>query len=162
MTLVVAEDNSAGEDYFLPLKRFQTCNSQWQYESSLLDDMLSYILKQFHRFIPDAELEDNILKYNPIPSNAPPPAPLDVFLRKVLEENHKYLEMQQEKFLQKIQQMYFADFKDWKLCSVSNWRAKINFHEFEWLTEQSIMMLGQVFIIVTYNRRLSVLNASMK
>ena len=74
--------------------------------------MLSYILKQFHSFIPDAELEDNILKYNPIPSNAPPPAPLDEFLRKVLEENHKYLEMQQEKFLQKIQQMYFADFKD--------------------------------------------------
>ena len=83
MTLVVAEDNSAGEDYFLPLKRFQTRNSQWQYESSLLDDMLSYILKQFHSFIPDTELEDNILKYNPIPSNAPPPSPLDEFLRKV-------------------------------------------------------------------------------
>ena len=107
MATVVAEDNSAGEDYFLPLKRFQTCNSQWQYESSFLDDVLLYILKQFHSFIPDAELENNILKYNPISSNALPPTPLDEFLREVLEENHKYLEMQQEQLLQKIQQRYF-------------------------------------------------------
>ena len=41
-------------------------------------------------------------------------------------------------------------------------RVEINVHEFERLTEQSIMMLRQVFINVTYNRRLSVLNASMK
>ena len=27
MTLVDTEDNSAGEDYFSPLKRFQTCSS---------------------------------------------------------------------------------------------------------------------------------------
>ena len=27
MTLVGTEDNSAGEDYFSPLKRFQTCSS---------------------------------------------------------------------------------------------------------------------------------------
>ena len=33
--------------------------------------------------------------------------------------------------------------------------------EFKELTEQSIMMLGQVFNNITYNRRLSVLNALM-
>ena len=90
MTLGDTEDNSAGEDYFPPPKRFQTCSSQSQYEWSLSEDMLSYILKQFHSFIPDTELEDSILKYNPIPSNVPPPAPFDEFLRGVLEENHKY------------------------------------------------------------------------
>ena len=63
--------------------------------------MLSYILRQFHSFIPDAELEDRILKYNPIPSNVPPPASLDEFLRGILEENHKYMQMQGEKLLQK-------------------------------------------------------------
>ena len=66
--------------------------------------MLSYVLKQFHSFIPDAELEGSILKYNPIPSNVPPPAPLDDFLRGVLEENHIYLQIQEDKLLQKMQQ----------------------------------------------------------
>ena len=31
----------------------------------------AYILKQFHNVIPEAELQDNILKYNPIASNVP-------------------------------------------------------------------------------------------
>ena len=102
MTIVDTEDNSAGEDYFPPLKRFQACSSQSQYEWSLSEDMLSYILKQFHSFVPDAELEESILKYNPIPSNVPPPAPLDEFLRGVLEENHKYSQMQEDELLQKM------------------------------------------------------------
>ena len=66
--------------------------------------MLLYILKQFHSFIPDAELEESILKYNPILSNVPPPVTLDEFLRGVLEENNKYLQMQEDKRLQKMQQ----------------------------------------------------------
>ena len=42
-------------------------------------------------------------------------------------------------------------------------RVEIDLGEFkEELTEQSIMMLGQVFNNITYNRRLSVLNALMK
>ena len=81
MVLFDTEDNSAAEDYFQPLKRFQACSLQSQYQWSLSEDMLSYILKQFHSFIPDAELEDSILKYNPIPSNVPPHAPLDEFLK---------------------------------------------------------------------------------
>ena len=48
MTLIDTKDNSAGEDYFPPLKRFQTCRSQSQHEWSLLEDMLLYILKHFH------------------------------------------------------------------------------------------------------------------
>ena len=84
MTLVDTENNSADKDYFPPLKRFQTCSSQSQYEWSLSEDMLSYILKQFHSFIPDAELEESILKCKSIPSNAPPPAPLHEFLRGVI------------------------------------------------------------------------------
>ena len=113
MTLVDTEDNSAGEDYFQPLKRFQTCSSQSQYEWSLSEDILSYILKQFHSFIPDAEVEESIIKYNPIPSIAPPPAPLDEFLRRVLEENHKYSQMQEDRLSQKMQQKVLMF---WVLC----------------------------------------------
>ena len=73
-------------------------------EDYLSEDMLSYILKQFHSFIPEADFEDSILKNNPIPNNVPPPAPLDEFWRGVLEQNHKYLQMQKDKLLQKLQQ----------------------------------------------------------
>ena len=66
-----------------------------------LGDIFSYILKQFHSFIPDSELENSILKYIPVPSNVPPSAPLGNFLRGVLKKNHKSLELQENKLLQK-------------------------------------------------------------
>ena len=105
MTLVDTEDNSAGEDYFPPLKRFQTCSSQSQYEWSLSEDMLSYILKQFHSFIPDAELEESILKYNSIPINVPP-ALLDEFLRAVLEKIINIYKCRRIKFYKKCRKKY--------------------------------------------------------
>ena len=129
--------------------------------------MLSYILKQFHCFILDAELEDSILKYIPIPSNVPPPDPLDEFLRGVLKENHKYSQMQEYKFLQKMQQKVLNVLgpmpKTWQKIEDSTQcrtdRVEIDLCEFKELTEQSITMLGQVFNNITYNRRLSVPNA---
>ena len=155
---------------FPPPEKISDFLSQSQYEWSLPEDILSYILRQFHSFIPDAELEDNILKYNPIPSNVPPPAPLDDFLRGVLEENHKYLQMQEDKLLQKMQQkvLYvlgplskiWQKIEDSTQCKTD--RVDTDLGEFEELTEQSIMMLGQVFNNITYHSRLSVLNVLMK
>ena len=132
--------------------------------------MLSYVLKQFHGFIPDAEFEESILKYNPIPSNVPPPAPRDNFLRGVLEENHKYLQMHVDKLLQKMQQKVINVLgplsKIWQKIEDSTQykteRVEIDLGEFKELTVQSIMMLGQVFNNLTYYRRLSVLNVLMK
>ena len=134
--------------------------------------MLSYVLKQLHGFIPDTELEESksILKYNPIPSNVPLPAPLPELLRGVLEENHKHSQMQKDKLLQKMQQKLFnvlgplskiwQKIEDSTQCKID--RVEINLCEFKELIEQSIMMLGQVFNNIMYNRRLSVLNALMK
>ena len=86
-------ESSSGEDYIPPLKRFQINSLQSHYEWSLSEEMIYYILKQFHSFIPDAELDDSILKYNIVPSNVPPLAPLGEFLRGVLEERHNYLQI---------------------------------------------------------------------
>ena len=158
MTLVDTEDNSAGEDYFPPLKRIQTCSSHSQYEWSLSENVLFYILKQFYNFIPYAELEDSILKYNSIPSCVLPPAPLDEFLRVVLEKNYKYVEMQEDKLLQKIQQKVLNVLGplsiiwqkiDSTQCKTD--RVEIDLCGFKELTEQSIMILGQVFINITHN-----------
>ena len=62
--------------------------------------------KEFHSFILDAELENSILKYSLVSSNVSPPAPLDEFLRGVLEENHKYSQMQEDKLLKKGSKRY--------------------------------------------------------
>ena len=98
------------------------------------------------------------------------PAPLDDFLRGVLEENHKYLQMQEDKLLQKIQQKVlnalgplskiWQKIEDSTQCKTD--RVEIDLGEFKELTEQSIMMLGQVFNNITYNSRLSLLNVLMK
>ena len=121
--------------------------------------MLSYILKQFYNFIPYAELEDSILKYNSIPSNVLPTAHLDEFLRGVLEENYKYVEMQEDKLLQVMQQkllnvlgplsIIWQKIEDSTQCKTG--RVEIDLCGFKELTEQSVMMLGQVFINITYN-----------
>ena len=50
--------------------------------------------------------------------------------------------------------------KDSTQCKTD--RVEIDLCKFKELTKQSIIMLGQVFNNVTYNRRLSVLNALMK
>ena len=68
--------------------------------------MLLYTAKQLHSFISDAELEDSIRKYNPIPSNLPLSAPLDEFLKGVLEENLKYLQLQEDKSYKKCSKSY--------------------------------------------------------
>ena len=50
--------------------------------------------------------------------------------------------------------------EDFTLCKTN--RVEIDLCEFKELPEQSIMMLWQVFNKITYNRDLSLLNASMK
>ena len=150
-----------------PPEKISDFISQSQYEWTLSGDILSYILRQFHSFIPDAELEDNILKYNPIPSNVSPPAPLDEFLGGVLQKNHKYSQMQEDKLFQKLQQKVLNNLGPLsKICQkiedsiqCKTDKVKKGLCEFKYLTEQSIMILGLVFNNKTYNRRLSVLNA---
>ena len=78
--------------------------------------------------------------------------------------------MQEDKLLQKMQQKLlnvlgplskiWQKIKDSTQCKTD--RVEIDLCQFKELTEQSIIMLGQVFNNVTYNRRLSVLNALMK
>ena len=131
--------------------------------------MLSYILKQFHSFIPDAELEDRILKCNSIPSNVPP-LPLLMSSWEGFWKKIKYLKMQKDKHLQKMLQKVLNVLlplsKSWQKIEDSTQcktdRVKIDLYEFKELTKWSIMMLGQVFNDITYNRSLSVLNALMK
>ena len=78
--------------------------------------------------------------------------------------------MQEDKVLQKIQQKVLNVLgplsKIWQNIENSTQcktdRVKIDLCEFKELTEQSVMMLGQVFNNVTYDRRSSVLKALMK
>ena len=63
-------------------------------------------------------------------------------------------------FYKKYSKRYFDNFKDSTQHKTD--RVEIDLGEFKHFTEQSIMMLGQVFNNIRYNRRLSVLNALMK
>ena len=60
--------------------------------------------KEFHAYNSDVGLENRILKWHPITSNIPPSPPLDEFLRGVLEENNKYVQIPDGKLLLKMHQ----------------------------------------------------------
>ena len=78
--------------------------------------------------------------------------------------------MQEDKLLQKMQQkvLYvlgplskiWQKIEDSTQCKTD--RVDTDLGEFKELTEQSIVMLGQVFNNITYHRRLSLLNVLMK
>ena len=75
--------------------------------------------------------------------------------------------MQEDKLLQKMQQKVlnvlgplskiWQKIEDSTQCKTD--RVEIDLGEFKELTEQSIMILGQVFNNIMYNRRLSALKA---
>ena len=85
-------------------KRFQTSNSSSECECRLSEEVLEHILKEFHAYNSDVGLENRILKWHPITSNIPPSPPLDEFLRGVLEENNKYVQIPDGKLLLKMHQ----------------------------------------------------------
>lgn len=98
----VDSDNS-GEEYFLPLKWFQTSNCNSEYEWSLSVEMLDYILKQQHNS--DFDLEKNILKWHQLSINHRYSHMLNS--GEVLEENNKFAQIRDDKLLQKIQHKIF-------------------------------------------------------
>ena len=166
MTLVDTEDNSASKDYFPPLKIFQTCSLQshtnrvFRRICCLIFQSCSIVLFQMLNLRTSSY---NITSFKVMYH-------LDEFLRVVVQENHKYSQIQEDKLLQKMQQKLlnvlvplskiWQEIEDSTPCKTD--RVEIDLREFKELAEQSIMMFGQLFNNITYNRRLSVLNALMK
>ena len=102
-------------------------------------------MKEFHAYNSDVGLENRILKWHPITSNIPPSPPLDEFLRGVLEENNKYVQIPDGKLLLKRIEYHgfkvkvFLKIEESTQCKAV--RVKINICEFK---ELSITMLKQL------------------
>ena len=91
-----------GATYCPPTKRFQATSASSDFKWILSDEMKSYALKQFHTYTTDAYLNDSIK--NPVPQNFLGPAPLHNHLKNLLEGNQKFVQIQQDKIYQTVQQ----------------------------------------------------------
>ena len=108
-----------------------------------------------------SQVEKNILKPNPVPSNISTSVYLDEFLRRVLEENNKHFQIQQNKLFQKIQQKLLNVMrllsKTWQKIEEAALREKCPSNEF---------FLVRVFLYLNrirrFNPQISVFSLSTK
>ena len=166
VTLVDTEDNSASKDYFPLLKIFQTCSLQSH--MNRVFRRICCLIFQSSSIVLFQTLNLRTSSYNITSFQVM--YHLDEFLRVVVQENHKYLQIQEDQLLQKMQQKLlnvlvplskiWQEIEDSTPCKTD--RVETDLREFKEFAEQSVMMFGQLFNNITYNRRLSVLNALMK
>jgi len=154
-------------------KRFRITPEEELFKWSLPEGMAGYVQENFMSFIPDKDVKDAVLYPNPRPDNLVTPKKIDDFLTDLLKEKRKASELALDATLEKAQS---------KTLDVMGplsrlWLAvdKVNSHEegegvappqlsvqeAQQLIEQSILVLGQAFNYLLYERRKNVLGCVM-
>ena len=151
-------------------KRFEPCAEEAHFQWKLPAGMASYANKHLQKFVPERDLRDSILTANPVPSNIGGPKKLDEFFRELLDEQKKKTELFWDSSLEKIQQKIVNVLgplsKVWMAIESANEaeaeKVEIPLEDISTGLEQSILLVGQSFNAVTYQRRCNVLSVLMK
>ena len=107
--------------------------------------MAEYANNHFNSYIPDKDIEEQLLTENPVPSNLQQVKPLDDFIRSFLSsETVITSDHQMERFQGKIREVMGP------------------LDKFVTLVEQVILLLGQALLSVSYTRRLNILKMITK
>ena len=168
LTRDIEEENE--DEYFPPMKKFAVVSEDKVNDWEIPDDMLDYIKKHFNVYIKNADIQSNILNWNPVPNNMAGPATLDNYLRGLLEEQNKLACINEDKKDFKLQQKIINVMgplgKLWLVLQnallTNEEQVQVSMEDLNQLTEQSILLLGQVHNTVTHNRRINVLSNVMK
>ena len=104
---------------------------------------------------------------NPVPTNITKPRKLDDYYKELLEENRAKREFTLDGTLEKIQSKKLNImgplsklwFRFEEVLAQENNMVQLDLNELIQYLEQSVMLVGQAFNVVTYNRRLNVLSA---
>ena len=144
-------------------QRLEPKSEQSQYEWNLPAEMLQYLEKQFNIHIKDTDLKVNILLENPVPDNVQPVRILGDFFNDVLEEqkkrshiniNNVHLRLQE-----RTRQILGPLCKAW--YRVEETRAEqssvVDTDELLHYLDQTVVLVGQAFWSLSYQRRLNVL-----
>ena len=156
-------------------QRFEASSAKSIVEWDLPEDLAIYLKDKTEIFIKDSDIQESILKDNPVPSNIIKPKKLDTAFREILEEQYKKTALSNEEMLSNIQNKVFSVLgpltKLW--ATMEGEKTEILQTSQEQITpeveenlntvstgfEQVITLLGQVIKSIGYQRRLGVLTA---
>ena len=168
-----ASDSSGGEDsdgeYTSKRLRFQATSNEEHFKWSLPDDVAEYANKNMKRYVPDKDIKDSVLLENPVPSNINSSFVLDDFLKSLLDDQKRTRQLEFDTTLEKLQQKTVNIFgplsKVWVNLENAE-KAKEDTVEIplKALTvhiEQAVLLIGQTFNVISYQRRFNILNSIM-
>ena len=119
------------------------------------------------KFVQDRNLKDSILNENPVPTNITKLRKLDEYYKELLEENSAKSELALDSTQEKIHSKtlnimwplskLFSRFD--RVLAQENNMLQLDLNELTQYLEQSVMVVGQAFNVITYIRRLNVHSA---
>ena len=142
-----------------PIKRYKVLTKKEKNAWSLPTEMADYANLQFNTYVPEADLEEDILEESPIPTNFNEPKKLDDFMKPYLAETPAiFTDNTYEKIQKRIRQVMGPLARLWLLIE-NNAKTPQNMpmEEAITLTEHVMITLGQASHSITYGRRLNAL-----
>ena len=132
--------------------------------------MAEYLTKQFSEYIPEKDLKDSITSKTPAPSNVTGPLVMDDFVKELMEEQRNFFQLSSDKVFKKIQQKVLTVMgplgKVWltleNAMSTKRQKVEITLEDLKEYTEQTVILIGQVYNSMSYQRRLNALSTMMK
>ena len=130
--------------------------------------MAEYANHHFNSYIPDKDIEEQLLTENPVPSNLQQVKTLDYFIRSWLPSQTVTIsDHQMEIFQGKILEVMGTLSCLWKVLedvrkAPSDEAVEVPVDNFVTFVEQVILLLGQASISVSYTSRLSILKMITK
>ena len=130
--------------------------------------MLEYATKYFTRYVNEKDLKKAVTLENPVPNNFLTVPRLDSYYYELLEDRRRSHEMGKDSTYRKIQEKLRTSMgplsKLWYIVEemVANPEKPVSKEdrgELIQLAEQTVMLTGQTFNLITHNRRMNVLTA---
>ena len=137
-------------------------HSNWE----LPNKMLKYARKQFNFYIKEKDLKDSVLLENPVPKNFKQELKLDPYYNELLEDKRRKRELSLDTMLEKqqskVQQIMGPLAKVWFRVeeAIADPSSQLDIQELIGYVEQSVLLTGQAYNAISYNRRLNVLTAA--
>ena len=147
-------------------KFFTVTTKRDKFKWKIANDMAKYANKMAKTYIPDKDLEENILLHNQVPDNINKTPTLDDFMNKLVEDNKANAKDKSlHRISKKITDIYAPLSKVWGLMESFKSNKKENVLDVDMVTsclQQTVMLTGQAIGAVTFNRRRNILNSLLR
>ena len=140
--------------------RFQIISKAESRKWELPCEMADYVNHQFEYFIPEKDVEENLLIQQPVPENVRGVKKLDDFVKSVMGQSAQVLNQDatMKRFQQKILDLVGHLSRLWKGLEENTVPVEDHIK----LIEQRVLLLGQASNSILYSRRLQILKTLIK